>query len=173
MNERTVPWEEVEARMRPGRFSQVGFLGADESLVDVLAMDTKTLAGMSLTASVLAEGLAALLEPVVASGRSSARVGHYKIVVHRYKGFQICPFASDPHRSQCQDGWGVHYASIDWRIRNVRTGQELAGPGLIVHLVGAHGFFEGLRSTYRVGPQALAQLLELGPYAASRPGAAP
>ena len=54
------------------------------------------------------------------------------------------------------------------KIRNGDNGFKLAGPGLIVHLIGAHTFFEGFESPYRVEPRALAQLLQLGPFASTR-----
>jgi hypothetical protein len=157
-----LPLDEIEARMRPGRFSQKGFLGPNERLKDVLELDSCALTEMGLTTSELARQLMALLVPVVESRVSAARVHQFRIRLQRFKGFQICPFALDPHRNQCQAGWAVHLASVDWRIRNMRTSKELAGPGLIVHLIGAHHFFEGLESPYRLGPRALAELLELG-----------
>lgn len=155
--------------MRPGRFAEKGFLGPDESLTQVLEMDARMVADLGLTTSLLAERLGNLLELAVASPRSTTRVGPYAIRLQRYKGNQICPFAPEPHDNPCQHGGGVRYASIDWRIRNARSGEGLTGPGLIVHLIGAHNFFEGLQSPYRVAPRALAQLLELGPFAPAAP----
>jgi hypothetical protein len=60
----------------------------------------------------------------------------------------------------------MRLASIDWDIQNTRSRVRLSGPGLIVHLIDVHTFFEGLQSPYRVAPRALAELLELGPFAA-------
>ena len=151
--------------MRPGRFAEKGFLGEGESLAHVLEMDVRVVAELGLTTGLLADRLGSLLEVAVASRSSTIRVGHYAIRLQRYKGSQVCPFAPKPHATPCQQGGGMHYASVDWRIRNARSGQELSGPGLIVHLIGAHNFFEGLQSAYRVAPRALAQLLELGPFA--------
>jgi hypothetical protein len=157
----SVAIEELEARMRPGRFSTKGFLGPNERLADVLARDAQTMAELSVTPHSLSEHLGALLEPVVASRLSSGRVQHYRIRLWRYKGIQICPFAPNPDRGQCTLGGGTRYASLDWRIHNTRTHFKLGGPGLIVHLIGTHGFFEGRESPYRVDPRALAELLEL------------
>jgi hypothetical protein len=42
---------------------------------------------------------------------------------------------------------------------------ELSEPALIAHLIGEHRFFERLESPYRVDPRALAESLELGPFA--------
>jgi hypothetical protein len=161
-----IPIEDVEARMRPGNFSQAGFLGPEESLRQVLALDARALDELGVSAHVLSEGLGALLEAAVASKRTVTRIGHYSVHVQRYKGPQICPFAPQPHENPCPGGGGMRLASIDWDIQNTRSRVRLSGPGLIVHLIGAHSFFEGLESPYRVAPRALAELLEIGPFAA-------
>jgi len=152
--------------MRPGNFSQTGFLGPDESIRQVLDIDARALGELGVTARMLAERLGELLEAAVASKRTVTRIGDYNIRVQRYKGPQICPFAPQPHENPCPGGGGMRLASIDWDIQNARTRVRLSGPGLIVHLISAHTFFEGLESPYRVAPRALAELLELGPFAA-------
>ena len=152
--------------MRPGSFSVAGFLGADESLRQVLDADARALGDLGVSARALADRLGELLEAAVVSNGRVARVGHYTVRVQRYKGPQICPFAPQPHENPCPGGGGMRLASIDWEIQNTRSRVRLSGPGLIVHLIGAHAFFEGLQSPYRVAPRALAELLELGPFAA-------
>ena len=156
-----VPIEELESRMRPGAFSQAGFLGPDERLEDVLAGDQQTLADLGLTRAELAVPLDALLDAAESSGRNRARIGDHDVRIEVTTGFQICPWAPDPHHAQCAAGGGVRHASITWEIRNRRTGGQLRGPGLIVHLIREHGFFEGHKSRYRVGPEELAQALGL------------
>jgi hypothetical protein len=166
-NEKNVfPLEEVEARMRPGRFSQAGFLGPNESLCQVLDTDARTLVELGVSALGLAEHLRELLAAAIASKRTATHVRHFNVRVQRYKGPQICPFAPQPHENPCPVGGDIWLASIDWDIKNTRNRVRLSGPGLIVHLIGAHSFFEGLQSPYRVAPCALAELLELGPFAA-------
>jgi len=161
-----VPLAELEARMRPGCFSQSGFLGPHESLRQVLDADAQTLAELHVTAEDLAARLGELLEPAVESKALATRAGHYRIRIQRYKGPQICPFAPEPHENPCPGG-SMRLASIDWEIENTRSRIKLSGPGLIVHLVRRHGFFEGPQSPYRVAPRSLAQLLELGPFSAT------
>src|SRR5882672_6369908 len=56
-----VPLAEVEARMRPGNYSQSGFLGPNESLLEVLGSDARQLGELGVEASVLAAGLGQLL----------------------------------------------------------------------------------------------------------------
>ena len=148
--------------MRPGRYSVAGFLGPDERLADVLARDDATVRGLGLTHRRLAEGLAELLSAASAErGRRATVGGRFRVVLTAYKGFQICPWAGDPRHGQCDAAGGPDFASLDWAIRNVASGREMRGPGLIEHLIGAHHFYEGERSPYRVGPADLARLLDL------------
>lgn len=147
--------------MRPGNYSQSGFLGQNESLIEILQNDADELAELGVEAAELAAGLGQLLETALASKQTVTRVGHHNVRIRRYKGFQICPFAPEPFENPCPGG-GTKLGSIDWEIRNTHRSVRLSGPGLIVHLIGIHGFFEGLESPYRVAPRALAELLELG-----------
>ncbi len=157
--------EEVEERMRPGSFSQVGFLGPNERLADVLARDSATLSRLGVTGDQMADALEALIAAGNAQRDRPVTVGgRFRVLVTVYTGFQICPFAPDPHHEQCTAAGGARYASVDWTIRNLATGQEMSGPGLLTHLIRAHQFFEGLESPYRIDPEELARLLELGPF---------
>jgi len=56
----TIP--ELERRMRPGGWSQVGFLGDTESLEEVLARDARTLAELRVSCDEIAEKLSLLLQ---------------------------------------------------------------------------------------------------------------
>lgn len=145
--------------MRPGHFSQKGFLGPNESLREVLATDALALEQLGVTAQELAARLGELLQQAIESGQT--RIEQFRINVQRYKGPQVCPFAPEPFENPCPVGGVIRFASIDWEIRNTHNNVPLAGPGLIVHLIGAHSFFEGRESPYRVDPVALAKLLEM------------
>lgn len=148
--------------MRPGEFSQGGFLGEHERLENVLAADARTLEEANLSPDELADSLERLLDAAEAARGRSARVdGDFDVSVEVFTGFQICPWAPSPHSGQCTAGGGVSHASVAWRVRNRRTDKDLRGPGLIVHLIRAHRFFEGFESPYRVDPLALARVLGL------------
>jgi len=165
---KSVTLEELEARMRPGNFSQAGFLGPEESLRQVLELDARTLEELGVTGDSLGSSLGQLLESAITSTRTQTRVGRFRIRLQRYKGPQICPFAPEPHENPCPGKGDRRFASIDWSISNSRNDVQLSGPGLIVHLISAHGFFEGIQSPYRIPPCKLAELLELGPFSSSR-----
>ena len=148
--------------MRPGTWSTGGFLGPDERLADVLEADAEVVEGLGLSG----EQIAGALERLVAAGASAPRrrtrvPPHFDVHVSVLKGFQICPWTQDPHGGQCAAGGGVRFASLDWRIDNRSTHHAMHGPGLGVHLIRDHAFFEGPGSPYRMDPRELARLLDL------------
>jgi hypothetical protein len=156
---------ELEARMRPGASSEAGFLGPRESLLKVLRQDDQAVVSLGLTHKQLAEAL----EDVLKRGRrhqtvrirtpSSNPQAHdgrgLEIEIVSWLGCQNCPWPT------CFSPSGIWGANWDWVIRRPGSGQQVAGPGLIVHLIKEHSFYEGLRSPYRVDPVALATILGL------------
>jgi hypothetical protein len=148
--------------MRPGAWSHGGFLGSDESLADVLLADARAVERLGVTVGDIAGVLERLIVAADEAPRRHARVaGHFDVRISVVKGFQMCPWTEDPHGGQCRAGGGVRYASLDWRIRNLRADRAMQGPGLAVHLIRDHAFFEGPQSPYRLDPGELALLLDL------------
>ena len=161
-NDRRAPTEEeIEARMRPGAFSRTGFLGAEEKLRDVIAADAETLQNLHLSYAEIASKLDDLLVAAEASPTRRARVGELECAIRVHQGFQFCPWAPSSPRAQCTAGLGVRHASVDWQIINLQTREEMNGPGLAVHLIRDHHFFEGPMSRNRVDPTRLARQLGL------------
>jgi hypothetical protein len=152
---------ELEKRMRPGAMSRAGFLGPHESLRAVMAADEAAMQQTGVTFEALATELEALIAGANAAPSRETTVGDaYRVRLQQFLGPQICPWSSDQRYPQCV-GRGSIYASIDWMIENLRTGQAMSGPGLIVHLMHDHHFCEGAGSSYRVDPVKLARLLGL------------
>ena len=99
---------ELESRMRPGAFSLAGFLGQHESLRQVLEADRLQVERLGLTFDQLAKALESLIGAAESAPNRQARVNSkYRVEVEVLTGFQICPWASDPHHSQCDAGEGV------------------------------------------------------------------
>jgi hypothetical protein len=127
-----------------------------------LSRRTRVLEELRLDYEQLAEPVDALIAQAESSPRRRAEVdGRFLVEVEVHPGFQIGPWAADPHHSQCSAGQAVRHASVDWFIRNLKTARELRGPGLMVHLVRNHHFFQGRGSPMRVDPRELAGLLDL------------
>jgi hypothetical protein len=149
---------EVESRMAAGAFSQEGFLGARETLAEVIERDMRLLAEHGLDRKVLARRLDELITLAKSSRIRRARRGLVLAKVTVYRGFQLCPWTPHPPE-QCSAGEGVTHASAHWRLRNLKNGATLSGPGLAVHLIRDHEFFGGLEAPNRVDPLALARVL--------------
>jgi len=148
--------------MRPGAFSQSGFLGPEERLDEVMLHDDRIMSKLKVTYGELARRLEELIIVGERSPGHNVRVKErFEVLVIVYKGFQICPWSPYPDRAQCLAGEGANHASVVWKVRNLRSGQAMRGPGLIVHLIRDHHFFEGLESPERVDPELLSRLLEL------------
>jgi len=189
--------------MRPGAWSEKGFLGGSERLEDVLEGDRQTLSELGLEPEDLAEALDCLVgaagahfiesedsDPASvefasrmreAVAKAEARFGsveqlseswgvlvgeRFEVSERHYFGSQECPWGpgwrdAEPGQAIRLCGWG----SSDWFITDVRRELSMSGPSLITHLIREHGFFEGIKSPYRVDPRALAELLQIGPYA--------
>jgi hypothetical protein len=76
-----------------------------------------------------------------------------QVFIAQYRGLQECPWGCDYE----------HRSSFDFLILNRKSGRYVTGPGLIVHLIRKHHFFEGLESPYRVDPTKVVQVLEIVP----------
>jgi len=188
--ENIISIHELENRMRPGAYSMVGFLGVTESLEEVLRQDELTLQNLGLNYERLATELEKIVSnalrqkqervyknhqelmereypPISWRQDSSApifsinnlpgtEIGYlidnkYQLIFAQSKGFQDCPW-------NCNE---QHWGSFDFLLLNRQTGEYIIAPGLIVHLIREHHFFEGLESPYRVEPSKLAQVLKL------------
>lgn len=74
-----------------------------------------------------------------------------QVFVVQYRGMQQCPWECEIDQRN----------SRDFLVLNRQLGEFVTAPGLIVHLIRKHHFFEGLQSPYRVDPAALARVLGL------------
>ena len=188
--ENIIPINELETRMRPGAYSIGGFLGISESLEAVLRQDELTLLNAGLTYESLTKQVEEIIddalkqkhamlfgnlqqlrerEKISIPWRKSNTVpifsidnlpvtnigflvnNKYQVFFAQWRGFQDCPWNCK------QPNWG----SFDFLLLNRQTGEYIIAPGLIVHLIREHRFFEGRESPYRVDPFKLAQVLEL------------
>lgn len=158
----------LEARMRPGPHES-GFLGEGESLGDVLRNDFETLKRLGITHHEISD----LLGQVV-----SGRTNHYQVIIGGKKfavdavawlGHEECPFGRQVEYVEADKRGIYHYqhdfgnvdymldvhsrGSQDFTVTSIENGERLKFGGLLVHLIGEHGFFEGPTSSYRLSPE--------------------
>jgi len=76
----------------------------------------------------------------------------FHVFIAQYRGLQECPWDCEHEK----------WSSFDFLLLNRETGEYVTGPGMIVHLLRKHHFFEGLESPYRVDPARVVRVLDLG-----------
>jgi len=143
---------ELEQNMRPSAFSIAGFLGPNESLLDVMAADNKWVLQQGLTHQTLANALYYMLgvafrridgEDIIFHGQ------HYKVTYNRYSGgSQYSPFRDhlETHR--------------DINVTNLENGKSIEFSGMLPDLIAKYGFYEGQGTRYRLSPQQIVEVFD-------------
>jgi hypothetical protein len=152
---------EVERRMQAGAWSDQGFLASGWSLGHVLDEDLRELRSLDLDEGTVADRL----HELIAAGRNSdwarpAQAGQYTIEIIRARGFLTCPWAPGQFEP-CPHGSHGRPTANRFRIVHVPSGVSLQGFELGAHMIGAHRFFGGPDTPFRLEPGLLARLLGL------------
>lgn len=165
----------------PNGYSKLGFLGSNESLETVIAQDSQTLEKLGVSHEEVANAIEKVLLEIYDKRELSSpdsrtpnlynpetiphftpdnlpdadmgcHVGNLQVFRQQYRGFQECP-------------WGCsidfHWGSFDFLILNRSTGEYFTGPGLIIHLIRQHHFFEGEGTPFRTDPIKAIRVLGL------------
>jgi hypothetical protein len=162
----------LEERMRPLNYSQVGFLGASESLREIIERDSALLRERGITHDQIADRLDTLIGSYnrineLARRDANQRGGFLERAVTEvpggnlhmsmYFGWQPCPWALEDSESEATCG----LTDQDWRYFDAH-GRELSFSGLMPHLIRDHHFFEGT-TRYRVDPAHAIEVLGIEP----------
>jgi len=147
----------LEGCMRPGHASYGGFLGENESLAEVLAADDATVQRLGVTHGQIADRLEYFVKkscewkPESISSKPRITVdGKYLMDFRSYRGYQNCPWRDK-----------AEYNNRELKVENTELGEAVSFPGLIVHLIRKHNFYEGRESPYRVDPEQVIRILEI------------
>ncbi len=142
----------VRENMRPGKLSLPGFLGDDSrDLALLMEEDNVVIERLGVTHAAVAARMRALREAGVAGlGEFTAVAAHFEVRVDSVRGRIPCPFGD---RGLC--------AKTSVTVRNLAIGREITFTDLHMHLIEAHGFYEGRGSAYRLEPEVLVAVLEV------------
>jgi hypothetical protein len=178
----------LEERLRPGTWSTLGFLGADESLDEVRSRDAESLARLGISYDQLADALGDVLATALDVWRTPVPEDKFEEVLAHQTDFpnfyrpETIPHFDLHHLPDIQSGilvghlqvfivnykdwqycpWGCEaYNSSDFLVVNRQTGESVTAPELMPHLIRTHHFFGGLGSPYRTDPERLARVVEL------------
>jgi len=145
---------DLEIRLRPGKDSTSGFLGAQEPLLAVLANDNDLVCGkLKLSHQALAAPMEKAREAFVLHGAESTveisiEGRRYSVSGNAYRGYQNSPF-NDGTRS-----------SMDITVKNLENGESISFSGLLPDLIARYGFYEGRLVPYRVEPAQIVKVFD-------------
>ena len=154
--------DRIQAAMRPGAITQSGFLGTDSrKLADLLADDEAAVARLGLTHRRIADRLKLFRAAGEKGlGNDVTVAPHFEARVDGVRGKLACPFT---HPGLFDKTFCV--------VRNRVLEEELVFTDLQIHMIEAHGFYEGTGSLFRLAPERIARVLEL--HAEASDGAPP
>jgi hypothetical protein len=182
MAERTT-LEELEYEMRPGRDSSGGFLGINESLIDVIAQDEHILRKYGLTHEEIASSIEKIWKAALDEKQKLAEAGQFgrETDFPQLHKPETIPSFSQNNLPDISKGFFVSgyqvfivqyrgfqhcpwlcnaFGSSDFMVLNRSTGESFTAPELVVHLIREHHFFEGRLSPYRVDPEKVIRTFE-------------
>ena len=142
--------QDIQLAMQPGTLSAEGFLGTDDrSLADILQADQQAIKRMGVTQQAIAAAMRNLTEAgKTGLGKPVDVDGLYEAIDDEFMGRLPCPF---------RDGFMAEKRITT--VRNLTSGQVMTWSDLNIHMIEAHGFFEGLGSHYRLEPATLVEFL--------------
>ncbi|MHC1786807.1 MAG: hypothetical protein AB9880_07085 [Christensenellales bacterium] len=144
--------EQTRANLQAGKLAKEGFLGGDTRAVEeIIASDAASLQGRGLNPQDLAAAMLSLTRLGLAGMGSWVDTKDYTVKVEEFMGFMPCPFRD-----------GRRAAKRNTEARSKATGKTLTWTDMGLHLIQAHGFFQGEGSAYRLDPLELADFLGLG-----------
>jgi hypothetical protein len=148
----TVQMREIQRKMGPGIITRDGFLGEDaRNLADILTDDDADVIRLGLSHRDISRRMAELRDAGAAGlGEFAPVKPHFEVRVDSVRGKLPCPFG-DP---------GI-FRKTNTTVRNLRLDREITYTDLHIHLISAHGFYEGRGSPFRVEPRTLAEVLEV------------
>ncbi len=143
----------VTERMAPGVLCRDGFLGSDRRpLGEIIDADASAVERLGTSHERIAARLAEILDAAMVAFGTPVRVGEALTAVHHEAMGRIpSPWPE-----------GRRFAKGEVELTDTRTGRTVRFTPLSVHLVAAHGFYQGRGSPYRLDPAGLCEMLALG-----------
>jgi len=138
--------------MQPGVITLSGFLGSDpRELNEIIADDERTLSQLEIAAEELANRMQYFTDKSFDAYETPITIDEFwQAETEVVRGKLPCPFGHA----------GIQRKTITI-LTDLRTGQQIRWTALNIHMIKAHGFFEGKGSPFRLEPALLKQVLFL------------
>ncbi len=155
--------DDLEQNMRPGSLSTAGFLGKDERLLDILALDNSyAVDELKLTHQQLAR-------PLLVLGAVARRdaVEKPKEVTYRGRQFRIqATITQVSVKSPFEDDTTTNCVAT---VENLATRKKLTYSLLVPVMIERYGFYEGKGTRYRLDPRKIVEVFDFLREQPSRP----
>ena len=144
--------DQIQSQMLPGVLTRDGMLGEDRrKLRDILEADDAAVSRLGLTHARIAARMRELRDAGAAGlGQALDVLDHFEVRVDSARGGLPCPFLHE----------GL-FAKEYVEVLNRRSGERLTFTELNIHMIEAHGFYEGVGSFFRQDPLVLSRVLEI------------
>jgi hypothetical protein len=146
----TTDKDKLDSILRSSRIVAGGFMGDDgRDVSEIIKTDTAAVAQMGYTLKQIAVRMQEITDQAKAALGGEVTVsGDLRAFVDEAKGKIVCPWP--------------HPESFDKRLTTVSSDDlqdEIVWSDLHIHLIGEHGFFEGIDSSMRIEPELLIRFI--------------
>ena len=141
--------DSIRQDLHGAHLSREGFMGDDaRSFETIIADDALALSSIAVTPRKIADKMEEMTTAGMEGQGGRIPTGEYLVEVEEFTGQLHCPLrdARGPYRNP---------------FAGDNNGRTYTWSDLSIHLIRAHGFFQGEGSTYRLSPVALARFLGL------------
>ena len=148
----TPEMDKIQFAMRPGAICRDGFLGTDKrKLIDILIADDADVKRLGLSHATIVEKMRHFRnQGIKGLGEFISVPPHFEVRVDSVRGKLPCPFGHP----------GI-IPKTNTTVKNLQTGKEITYTDLNIHMIGAHGFYEGKGACFRLEPKKIIEILEV------------
>lgn len=156
----TPEMERIQQQMLPGVISYDGFLGSDKRLLcEIMDADEAAVRRMGLSHDAIAARMRELRNAGARGlGQTTSVDPHFEVTVDAVRGKLPCPFLHE----------GL-FEKIYTIVKNTVSGESVTYTDMNIHMIEAHGFYEGEGAPFRQDPATLVRVLEIVPDESSTP----
>ena len=141
--------QKIQENMQPGAFSAQGFLGDDDrNLADILREDDEAVAKLGYTHEQIAERMQALTDMAAPMLGRVVETRQLLVSSEDHRGKIPCPFKDRFYADK-----------RNTLIRRKSDGRQMIWTDLHIHMIRAHGFYEGRGSALRLEPKDLVDMI--------------
>ena len=149
--QQTRQMDQAQHNMQPGVITLKGMLGDDtRNLVDILIEDDAEVRRLGATHEAIAARMQELQDKGMEGlGNEITVDAHFEIRVECVRGKLPCPFGDEIFRKTFI------------QVQNLTLQRRITYTDMHIHMIAAHGFYEGRGSSFRLPPHELVEILEV------------